>query len=147
MRARVAAGLFERIAEWNGFGRALYPWSCGLNAAKSKPADLSTTASLFSQASFLGIRAKLFAAPPEQLTLQDLDRYQHLLTIACTAAGCFYRSGCCMFTAQQLSAQQYAMLPKASQLPVCLLKASSDSDQQLVLNELYASHCLDCQML
>lgn len=75
VRARVAAGLFERIAEWNGFGRALYPWSCGLNAAKSKPADLSTTASLFSQASFLGIRAKLFAAPPEQLTLQDLDRH------------------------------------------------------------------------
>lgn len=75
MRARVATGLFERIAEWNGYGRALYPWACGVHAAKTQPADFSTTVSLFSQASFLGIRKKLFAAPAEQLTLEDLDRW------------------------------------------------------------------------
>lgn len=74
VRARVATGLFERIAEWNGYGRALYPWACGVHASEAKPADFSTTVSLFSQASFLGIRKKLFAAPAEQLTLEDLDR-------------------------------------------------------------------------
>ena len=30
VRARVAAGLLERIAEWNGYGRALYPYACGV---------------------------------------------------------------------------------------------------------------------
>lgn len=81
VRARVAAGLFERIAEWNGFGRALYPWACGVEVTHSKPRDLSTTASLFSQAQFLGIRAKLFAAPAEQLILEDLDRYDVIVAL------------------------------------------------------------------
>lgn len=74
MRARVAAGLFERIAEWNGFGRALYPWACGVHASQSEAADMTTTASLMGQAKLLGIRSKLFAVPAEQLTLEDLDR-------------------------------------------------------------------------
>ena len=34
VRARVAAGLLERIAEWNGYGRALYPCACGVEAAQ-----------------------------------------------------------------------------------------------------------------
>lgn len=71
----MATGLFERIAEWNGFGRALYPWACGVDAEQSKASDLSTTASLLSQAQFLGIRTSLFAAPAERLTLEDLDRW------------------------------------------------------------------------
>ncbi|KAL6759752.1 hypothetical protein V8C86DRAFT_2568453 [Haematococcus lacustris] len=32
VRARIASGVFDRIAEWNGFGRALYSWSAGLEA-------------------------------------------------------------------------------------------------------------------
>ena len=82
VRARVATGLFERIAEWNGFGRALYPWACGVDAEQSKANDLSTTASLLSQAQFLGIRTSLFAAPAERLTLEDLDR----LALKCLVA-------------------------------------------------------------
>ena len=74
VRARVATGLFERIAEWNGYGRALYPWACGVDAVQSQASDLSTTASLLCQAQFLGIRTNLFVAPAEQLTLEDLDR-------------------------------------------------------------------------
>ena len=35
VRARVAAGLLERIAEWNGYGRALYPCACGVEAAQA----------------------------------------------------------------------------------------------------------------
>ena len=34
VRARVAAGLLERVAEWNGYGRALYPSACGVEAAQ-----------------------------------------------------------------------------------------------------------------
>lgn len=34
VRARVAAGLLERVAEWNGYGRALYPYACGVEAAE-----------------------------------------------------------------------------------------------------------------
>lgn len=34
VRARVAAGLLERVAEWNGYGRALYPSACGVEATQ-----------------------------------------------------------------------------------------------------------------
>ena len=79
MRARVAAGLFERIAgasawcvclqlplrvagmvvpklsmvpaEWNGFGRAMYPWACGMHADEGQQTDMATTVALMTQAS------------------------------------------------------------------------------------------------
>lgn len=78
MRARVAAGLFERIAgasawcrrlmctanargmvspklymvpaEWNGFGRAMYPWACGMHADEGQQTDMATTVALMTQA-------------------------------------------------------------------------------------------------
>ena len=34
VRARAATGLLERIAEWNGYGRALYPMACGVEASQ-----------------------------------------------------------------------------------------------------------------
>ena len=36
VRARAATGLLERIAEWNGYGRALYPIACGVEAAQAR---------------------------------------------------------------------------------------------------------------
>lgn len=80
VRARVATGLFERIAEWNGYGRALYPWACGVQASEHSD-DVSTTVALMTQATFLGIRTKLFAAPGEQLTPEDLDRYDVIVAL------------------------------------------------------------------
>ena len=147
VRARVAAGLLERIAEWNGYGRALYPYACGVEALQvclplpslprqlllqilwdpwhlhlgevaaltSRPSealplwqgfcvrmcmmlvtmdsrsmmgcalyhcllvqelDWSTSAALMGMAGMLGIRAKLFAAQPEQLVYEDFDRWR-----------------------------------------------------------------------
>ena len=148
VRARVAAGLLERIAEWNGYGRALYPYACGVEARQvclpllSLPSELllqalweqiwhlhlrevadltlhaskalalwqdlcvrmcmmlltmdsrsamegalydcllvqeldwSTSAALMGMAGMLGIRAKLFAAQPEQLVYEDFDRWR-----------------------------------------------------------------------
>jgi hypothetical protein len=73
VRARVAAGLFELIAEWNGFGRALYPAAAGVRAGA--PPDLATTVALMAQAARLGIRAKLFAQHPEQFVYEDFDRH------------------------------------------------------------------------
>jgi hypothetical protein len=32
LRGRLACGLFERVAEWNGYGRVLLPWTCGVDA-------------------------------------------------------------------------------------------------------------------
>ena len=73
VRARVATGLFELIAEWNGFGRALYPAACGVRTGDAP--DLATTVALMAQASRLGIRAKLFAQHPEQFVYEDFDRH------------------------------------------------------------------------
>jgi len=81
LRARLASGLFDRIAEWNGYGRALYAWTCGLHAeepttSSSSSLDrLSTQAGLMHKAWMLGIPPKVFARPVEQFELADLDRY------------------------------------------------------------------------
>jgi hypothetical protein len=43
LRGRLAAGLFERVAEWNGYGRVLLPWTCGVDADQGGQAgDIST---------------------------------------------------------------------------------------------------------
>lgn len=47
VRAKVAAGIFDRIANWNGFGRALYPSSVGMQAS-GKSASITTSAGMFS---------------------------------------------------------------------------------------------------
>jgi hypothetical protein len=73
VRARVATGLFERIAEWNGLGRALYPSAAGVDAGGAAP-DLATSAALMGMAGMLGIRPKLFACGPEQFVYDDFDR-------------------------------------------------------------------------
>lgn len=45
VRAKVAAGLFDRIANWNGYGRALYPSSVGMQAT-GKSSSITTSAGL-----------------------------------------------------------------------------------------------------
>eukprot|EP00884_Botryococcus_braunii_P020712 jgi/Botrbrau1/7324/Bobra.247_3s0019.1 len=79
VRARVAAGLFERVAEWNGYGRALYPSTCGVQA--SPAIDMSTTVSLMSQAQFLGMRPQLFARKTEQFEYDDFDRFDLIVAV------------------------------------------------------------------
>ena len=70
----MAAGLLERVAEWNGLGRALYPQACGVSIPDEDSADPSTSMALMTQAGHLGIRTKLFASPREPLAREDLDR-------------------------------------------------------------------------
>ena len=108
VRARVACGFFERIADWcacwsnslahalasvghvaaygvcycrNGYGRALLPQTAGVavEATESSPA---TTAALMSQAAQLGVRPKIFTRPREPFEYADLDR--------CAAVLCLY---------------------------------------------------------
>ena len=90
LRARLASGLFDRIAEWNGYGRALYAWTCGLHAeepttSSSSSLDrLSTQAGLMHKAWMLGIPPKVFARPVEQFELADLDRYDVVVAMDST---------------------------------------------------------------
>ncbi len=70
----MATGLFERVAEWNGYGRALYPSAAGVDAEGGAP-NVATTASLLSMAGMLGIRAKIFAAQRERFDYDDFDRW------------------------------------------------------------------------
>ncbi|KXZ42038.1 hypothetical protein GPECTOR_218g462 [Gonium pectorale] len=78
VRARLAAGLFERCAEWNGYGRALYPWTCGLSVGSAPPRDIhsiSKLTALMAGADRLAILPRYFTRPAECFELEDLDRY------------------------------------------------------------------------
>lgn len=81
VRARVAAGLFERVSEWNGWGRILLTATAGVDAQPDSPPDVSTNMALFSQAGLLGIRPKLFAAAPERFESDDFYRYDTIVAL------------------------------------------------------------------
>lgn len=72
MRAKIAAGLFERVAEWNGYGRALYPSTSGVEVKTG--IDIPRMTALMYQAQLLGIRPQMFAKTPEQFEYDDFDR-------------------------------------------------------------------------
>lgn len=79
--ARIAHGMFESIAIWNGYGRSLYPWSAGTGA---HDADPSKVVSMMSQAESLGFSSRLFARSPEQLELNDLYMYDMVIAMDST---------------------------------------------------------------
>lgn len=84
LRARLAAGLFEKVAEWNGYGRALYPWTCGTHvddSAAGRTAHMWLSTSLVSQAAVLGIEPKVFTRRPESFELRDLDCYDVIVAV------------------------------------------------------------------
>ncbi len=54
MRARIAAGFCERIAEWNGFGRIILPSAAGMDAEEGSTPDPSTSAALMAQVRAFG---------------------------------------------------------------------------------------------
>lgn len=81
LRGRLAAALFERVAEWNGYGRILLPWTCGVDADQGATADLSTQAALMFKARQLGLRPKAFARPTERFEAPDLDRHDVLIAL------------------------------------------------------------------
>ncbi|KAF8073130.1 LONRF3 [Scenedesmus sp. PABB004] len=84
LRARLAAGFFESVAEWNGYGRALYPWTCGTHVDGSpagRAAALAACAGLMAQAAALGIAPKVFARSPEAFELRDLDAYDVVVAL------------------------------------------------------------------
>ena len=110
VRARVACGIFERIADWcahqytplkhtlyfggacsglmlsvlprNGCGRALLPQTAGV-AVETTESSPATTAALMSQAAQLGVRPKIFARPREPFEYADLDRCAAVLCPSC----------------------------------------------------------------
>jgi hypothetical protein len=55
VRARIAVGLFERISEWNGYGRSLLPFAAGVSVSAGAQTSISTTAALMAQVLVLGI--------------------------------------------------------------------------------------------
>lgn len=80
-RARLAAGLFEVCAAWNGYGRALYPWTAGLAPVARDIHWVSKLAAVAGSAAGLGISPKSFSRPTEAFELQDLDRYDLVVAL------------------------------------------------------------------
>ncbi|GLC54138.1 hypothetical protein PLESTB_000828000 [Pleodorina starrii] len=82
VRARLAAGLFERCAEWNGYGRALYPWTCGLTVGGPRDIHaISKLTALMRGAADLEILPRYFTRPAEAFELEDLDRYDLVMAL------------------------------------------------------------------
>ena len=77
-RARLAAGLAERAADWCGLGLAVAPEAAGLVAGAPGPAAVAAVAS---QAARLGLRARPFVALPVPFEPSDLDVYDLVVAI------------------------------------------------------------------
>lgn len=82
LRGRMAAALFERVVEWNGYGRVLLPWTCGVDADDGGDVgDVNTQAALMFKACSLGLRPKAFTRPTERFEPADLDRHDVVVAV------------------------------------------------------------------
>lgn len=79
--ARVTQSLFDACAEWNGYGRSLCGWTCGVECgADGQGYSLERAITLMVQAqswetSDMNLGAKVFARTPEQLEMNDMYTY------------------------------------------------------------------------
>ncbi|KAK3240279.1 hypothetical protein CYMTET_49874 [Cymbomonas tetramitiformis] len=80
-QARLAEGLLESIAEWNGFGRAIYPHSCGVHGHEGEHLDLASFAAMIGEAKRIGISAEVFKPAQARLTREDLDYYDFIIAL------------------------------------------------------------------
>jgi protein-tyrosine-phosphatase len=80
--ARVAQSLFDIVTEWNGYGRALYGWTCGVEAEQY---PLERTVSLMVQAEQWQTSrtrfADVFTRKPEQLDVHDMYTYDVIVAM------------------------------------------------------------------
>jgi protein-tyrosine-phosphatase len=87
VRSRIAAGLFERIAEWNGWGRVLLPVVAGLDVNKTGDGQASSSMSISKMAAILtagdslGLWTKSLARQAEGFDIHDLDRNDLVLVL------------------------------------------------------------------
>ncbi|KAG1675266.1 hypothetical protein FOA52_016297 [Chlamydomonas sp. UWO 241] len=110
VRSRFAAGIFERIAEWNGWSRAIIPASAGLHShapprgpsggagsgaeeagssaggrvggGDGGPPSLGKMAAVFSAGHALGLVTRLLARPAEAFDWEnDLEYYDLVLVL------------------------------------------------------------------
>lgn len=80
--ARVAQSLFDTVTEWNGYGRALYGWTCGVEA---QAYPLERAVSLMVQAEQWqtsgNLFADVFARRPDQLDVHDMYTYDVIIAM------------------------------------------------------------------
>lgn len=85
VRSRLAAGIFETIAEWNGWSRSMVPWSCGLHTqveeGSGSGSSMSKRAAVFSAGSSLGLFTGSLAKPADRFGVEDLDFYDLVLVL------------------------------------------------------------------
>ncbi|KAG0557706.1 hypothetical protein KC19_11G151000 [Ceratodon purpureus] len=76
-RSRLAEGIFERIAAWNGFGLILYGHSCGISVKEGELPSMSYKG----EAQRLGVARHVFQAPATTLDRSDLDSYDLIVAM------------------------------------------------------------------
>eukprot|EP00959_Pyramimonas_sp_CCMP1952_P136890 2864369-Pyramimonas_sp.AAC.1 len=85
LRARVSEGLLNRIAEWNGFGRALYADSCGLEATHGEHLGVQEAATLMAEGGRFKMDTHIVRAPKSSFAPELLDHYDLILAMVTNA--------------------------------------------------------------
>lgn len=77
--SRLAEGLTQRMLDWRGYARAIYPLSCGTQHAE--PMELEQTAGLISVLSPLNISKQTVTTPRRSFEVTDLDAHDLVLAL------------------------------------------------------------------
>ena len=81
-RARLAEGLLERLAAWRGYGRAIYPSSCGTHVPDSgEKVPWETQAGLLAALGPLRISSQIVTAPRVRFEARDLDDHNLVIVV------------------------------------------------------------------
>lgn len=80
-RSRIAEGLLTRIADWNGYGRALYPESRGFRAEQNAHLELGDASILLGECSRLKLPTYVMKAARECFAREELEHYDLILAM------------------------------------------------------------------
>lgn len=81
VRARMAAGLMEIVANWNGWGMVLVTDRCGVHAQPGAHLDPSMAAGLLARAGPMGISSRHFTRTLQVFEVDDLYRYDLIVAL------------------------------------------------------------------
>lgn len=81
VRARMAAGLMEIVANWNGWGMVLVTDRCGVDAQPGAYMDPSMAVSLLARAEPVGISTRHFTRALQVFEVDDLYRYDLIIAL------------------------------------------------------------------
>jgi protein-tyrosine-phosphatase len=81
VRARMAAGIMEIVANWNGWGMVLVTDRCGVDALPGTYMDPSMAMALLGRAQPMGVSSRHFTRAVQVFEVDDLYRYDLVVAL------------------------------------------------------------------